>query len=90
MRKWLNNYFDFTKSEFNGLLVLLVLIGLVTAAPYAYALIKKEDYHPEDDLIVKRLILQSSESIGSPVGIANSYKARSINSISYLTSTLML
>jgi competence protein ComEA len=79
MRKWLNNYFDFTKSEFNGLLVLLVLIGLVTAAPYAYALIKKKDYHPEDDLIVKRLILKNSESISSPVGITKSYKAKSIN-----------
>ncbi|MEJ7560116.1 MAG: helix-hairpin-helix domain-containing protein [Pedobacter sp.] len=57
MRKWLNNYFDFTKSEFNGLLVLVVLIALVTAAPYAYALVDKEEYNAEDDLLVKRLIL---------------------------------
>jgi competence protein ComEA len=79
MRKWLNNYFDFTKSEFNGLLVLLVLIGLVTAAPYAYALIKKDEYNPDDDLVVKRLILKNSEDIVSPVGIADSYKATSKN-----------
>ena len=64
MRKWLNNYFDFTKSEFNGLVVLIVLIGLVTAAPYAYALVGKDEYSAKDDLILKRLILKDSEDAG--------------------------
>ena len=75
MRKWLNNYFDFTKSEFNGLLVLLVLIGLVTAAPYAYGLLKKEEYRPEDDLIIKRLILRNTDSIVSPVERTKVYQS---------------
>lgn len=34
---WLNNYFSFTKREFDGLLVLAVLITLVSVAPYLYA-----------------------------------------------------
>ena len=59
MRKWLNNYFDFSKSEFNGLVVLAVLILGVTAAPYAYAQFAKDEYPKEDYLIVKRLILSS-------------------------------
>ena len=79
MRKWLNNYFDFTKSEFNGLLVLLVLIGLVTAAPYAYGLLKKEEYRPEDDLIIKRLILRNTDSIVSPVERTKVYQSTSKN-----------
>ena len=62
MRKWLNKYFDFTKSEFNGLLVLVFLIIAVTAAPYAYAQFVKEEYRPEDYLMVKRLILKDEEA----------------------------
>ena len=62
MRKWLNNYFDFTKSEFNGLLVLVFLIIAVTAAPYAYPQFIKEEYRPEDYLMVKRLILKDEEA----------------------------
>jgi competence protein ComEA len=64
MRKWLNNYFDFTKSEFNGLVVLIVLIALVTAAPYAYSLVGKDEYSAKDDLILKRLILKDAEDAG--------------------------
>jgi competence protein ComEA len=63
MRKWLNNYFDFTKSEFNGLLVLIVLIALVTAAPYAYALVGKDEYRKEDDLVLKQLILKNEDGV---------------------------
>lgn len=37
MRKWLNNYFDLTKGEFNGLLVLVFLIIGVTLAPLTYS-----------------------------------------------------
>ena len=62
MRNWLNKYFDFTKSEFNGLLVLVFLIMAVTAAPYAYAQFVKEEYRPEDYLMVKRLILKDEQA----------------------------
>jgi competence protein ComEA len=36
MRKWINSYFNFTKSEFNGMLALFVLIVLFTAVPRIY------------------------------------------------------
>lgn len=36
MKNWLNNYFGFTKREYNGLLVLLTLLCLITVLPYAY------------------------------------------------------
>jgi len=65
MRKWLNNYFDFTKSEFNGLLVLIFLIVLVTAAPYAYALVVKDEFIEEDYRVVQRLILKNEEGTDS-------------------------
>jgi competence protein ComEA len=69
MRKWLNKYFDFTKSEFNGLLVLIVLIAVVTAAPYAYALVGNE-YKEEDDLVLKRLIFKNDREV-SPKSFAD-------------------
>jgi len=36
MRKWLSNYFDMTKGEFNGLMVLVVLIFSVSFVPVIY------------------------------------------------------
>jgi competence protein ComEA len=39
MRIWLNKYFDFTKREFNGLMILMFLIGLTMIFPYGYGLI---------------------------------------------------
>lgn len=39
IRKWLNNYFQFSKREFNGLLMLIVLIGMVAAFPAVYRIL---------------------------------------------------
>lgn len=36
MRKWLRNYFDMTKGEFNGLMVLVLLIFAVSCLPTVY------------------------------------------------------
>jgi len=36
MRKWLSNYFDITKGEFNGLMILVTLIFLVSCLPAIY------------------------------------------------------
>jgi competence protein ComEA len=76
MRKWLNNYFDFTKSEFNGFLVLIVLIILVTAAPYAYSLVIKNDYGREDYLVVKRLILKNETKNVASKFVGGSYERK--------------
>lgn len=36
MRKWLNNYFVFSRNAFNGVLVLIFLIGLMSVVPAVY------------------------------------------------------
>jgi competence protein ComEA len=43
MRKWLNTYFDFSKGEFNGLLILFGLIIMVALAPLTFDWFKRED-----------------------------------------------
>ncbi|WP_285058819.1 ComEA family DNA-binding protein [Pedobacter ginsengisoli] len=59
MRKLLNLYFDLDKREFNGLLVLIGLIAVLSVAPYAYEAVCNEDNtETADRLIVQALIAQ--------------------------------
>jgi competence protein ComEA len=51
MRKWLNTYFDFTRSEFNGLLALFFLILLVSLFPYTFRWIWPEDHDDVGDAV---------------------------------------
>nr|WP_068893074.1 helix-hairpin-helix domain-containing protein [Pedobacter panaciterrae] len=58
MRKWLNAYFDFSKREFNGLIVLIVLIMLISATPYLYRFLKPESENAQvEQMAIKRLML---------------------------------
>ncbi|WEK20072.1 MAG: helix-hairpin-helix domain-containing protein [Candidatus Pedobacter colombiensis] len=50
MKKWLAVYFGFTKREFNGLMTLVVLIGLIMSFPYIYGLIKQEEQVTEGEV----------------------------------------
>ena len=43
MKARIKNYLSITKKEWNGLIVLVVLIALVLAAPYVYQLIRKDN-----------------------------------------------
>ena len=43
MRSQLKSYFSITKKEWNGLVVLVILIALVLAAPYGYQLFHKDN-----------------------------------------------
>ncbi|RZK79918.1 MAG: hypothetical protein EOO92_08505 [Pedobacter sp.] len=63
MRKWLNNYFDFTKSELNGLLVLIFLSAVAYAVPHLYQL-NSEPETEDEQLIIKKLILNKGDGIG--------------------------
>lgn len=62
MRKWLNIYFNFSKREFNGILVLIALIALIASIPYVY-----EFFIPENDNLqaeiaaLRKLILVEAE-----------------------------
>ena len=63
MRKWLNAYFDFSKQEFNGLLVLIVLIVLISATPYLYSFVTPEpDNSVAEQLAIKRFVLPVNKS----------------------------
>src|ERR1700759_4361446 len=42
MRSQIKNYLSITKREWNGMVVLIVLIALVFAAPYVYQLCRKD------------------------------------------------
>lgn len=67
MRKWLNNYFDFSKSQFNGLLVLVVLIFIISAVPYLYQLVVPEIIisHAEQEAI-NELMQHGASAVSVP------------------------
>ncbi|QNK62130.1 helix-hairpin-helix domain-containing protein [Pedobacter sp. PAMC26386] len=44
MRKWLSIYFNFSKREYNGLMVMIVLIGMIRAAPFVYDVFVEEQW----------------------------------------------
>lgn len=67
MRKWLNAYFGFSRNEFNGLLVLLVLIVLIMSFPYAYRLLKTEEVVTEaEELAAIKLALADKQNVLHP------------------------
>jgi competence protein ComEA len=43
MRKWLNNYFEFSRKEFNGLIVLLILLAGVSVFPMVYRALRPQE-----------------------------------------------
>lgn len=43
MKTWIKNFLSITKKEWNGLVVLVVLIALVLASPYVYQLFHKDN-----------------------------------------------
>src|SRR6476661_608132 len=42
MKSWIVSYFELSKKEFNGVVVLLLLMTIVYAFPYLYAYFQKE------------------------------------------------
>lgn len=55
MRKWLHTYFDVSKSEFNGLLVLFALILLVAILPLTFDWLNAGDLAMKDQPQIKEL-----------------------------------
>ena len=59
MNKWLNKYFDLSKGEFNGLMVLMALMMFIIIFPHVYAHVFP--YADEDDtenMVVEKLIVE--------------------------------
>lgn len=58
MKTWLDTYFGFSKREFNGLMVLVLLIVLVSALPSLYKLvIPLKEIDSAEQLLMRQLIL---------------------------------
>lgn len=56
MKRWLNKYFDFTKGELNGLLVLIFLTIIVMVCPHIYRMLKAEPpINEEEQLAILKL-----------------------------------
>lgn len=56
MRKWLSTYFDLSRREFNGFLVMAGLIFMVSVLPGLYRFIRPElEYIPSEQLAVSKL-----------------------------------
>ena len=63
MRNWLNNYFGFTKREYNGLLALMVLLLVISVLPYVYTTfwIKPAQVSNEEQAAIQKLILVNQQ-----------------------------
>ncbi len=63
MKNWLNNYFGFTKREYNGLLVLMAILLAISALPYLYSsfLIKKENISPVEKNALQKLVFVNQQ-----------------------------
>jgi len=59
MRKWLNIYFSFTKREYNGLVVMVVIIIIITAIPNIYEMF----FYEPVDLNEQRLAIRKLELV---------------------------
>lgn len=62
MRKWLNNYFDLTKGEFNGLLLLSGLILILAFCPYVIAWLWPQVKDPAGEAFMLRVLEQKMDS----------------------------
>ncbi|MBB5636188.1 DNA uptake protein ComE-like DNA-binding protein [Pedobacter cryoconitis] len=65
MRKWLNIYFNFSKREYNGLLVMLGLIGLIRMTPVVYDFFVEDkwDQHAEASAIRKLTMIKKNPKV---------------------------
>jgi competence protein ComEA len=66
MRKWLKSDFNFSKREFNGLLVLIVLLGLITVMPTIYEMFipEQEDLPAERAAILQLQQIEAEKKYG--------------------------
>lgn len=75
MRKLLNAYFDFSKREFNGLIVLIVLTLLISTIPYIYKYVNPE---PDNSLIEQLEIKRLSSQIKKTTAFRKTELKRSV------------
>lgn len=63
MKVWLDNYFSFTKREYNGLLVLITLLLIVSVLPYGFELYNnsKEAISATEQVSLNQLVIVNQE-----------------------------
>ncbi|KQC00277.1 helix-hairpin-helix domain-containing protein [Pedobacter sp. Hv1] len=63
MKNWLNNYFGFTKREYNGLLALMAILLAVSVLPYAYTsfFIKSENISISEKNVLQKLVFVNQQ-----------------------------
>ncbi|WP_182923764.1 helix-hairpin-helix domain-containing protein [Pedobacter planticolens] len=63
MKKWLNNYFGFTKREYNALLALMAILLIISVLPYYYTTfwIKPTLISGEEHVAIQKLILVNQQ-----------------------------
>ncbi|WP_169306906.1 ComEA family DNA-binding protein [Pedobacter polaris] len=63
MKNWLNNYFGFTKREYNGLLALMAILLLISVLPYVYGqyFVKPNFVSLEEQAALKQLVLVNQQ-----------------------------
>ena len=59
MKKWLNNYYSFTKREYNGLLALMAILLIVSILPYMYTnyFLKEAIVNNTEEAAIQKLVL---------------------------------
>lgn len=83
MKNWLNNYFGFTKREYNGLLALMAMLLLISVLPYFYsAYLMKPTFATNTELAaLKKLVLINQQSPGYFAKVRNQIEENEIISV---------
>ncbi|GGE43230.1 competence ComEA-like helix-hairpin-helix protein [Pedobacter psychrotolerans] len=82
MRIWLNKYFGFSKSEFNGLIILLFILFLLKIVPYLYIYFKPIEKDPPNLLVqIQKIKLTDDRNFNSEEeanGLVSSKRAENL------------
>ncbi len=70
MKNWLNNYFAFTKREYNGLLVIMAILLAVSLLPYVYSsfFLKTRNATVEEQAALQELVLTHEQPLKNYTG----------------------
>ncbi|WP_316824972.1 helix-hairpin-helix domain-containing protein [Pedobacter miscanthi] len=90
MRIWLNKYFGFSKGEFNGLLLLILIIVVLKAIPFIYGYIRPVEKDDPGFLAKMQKITVADEKYASNLRdrIENSYPEKTTKLFNFDPNTL--
>ena len=65
MKSHIKNYLSITKKEWNGMVILLIIIAIVLAAPYVFQLFRKDSAINLKDFDKDVVLLNSAKGSGT-------------------------